>query len=321
MIRKIAIGLCVGLVGMLALASCTSPESQAAATATVIRANSLATSDALNNAALEQSNAARATSAAGQAYATATAVENSARATSTSVAVSVGGTSTAIALQAQATAAIQNQIIDATRTAVPYQAIDVETNSQTERARNWTATGGLIGLVAVAILMGLAFVSLVRTRGKLIPRGADGQLPGVLLGGVVIDPQRMLGATTVPQADYLYQVYRIAHYLGTGKVLPNPDQTPRLPDGVDADHLLAAVSSANAATGLAALARPGADPRDIKTRVEIIKQNGGLPQLAPPPTSTRVVFQGPVQAIAARLGDLLPDENPPTLIEGEAGFK
>lgn len=305
--------LCVTSCGLLA-----SPESQAAATATVIRANSMATSDALNNGALAQSNAARATSAAGQAYATATAVENSSRATSTSVAVSVWGTSTAIAVQAQGTAAVQNQIIAATQTAVPYQAISVETNSQTERARGWTLTAAFAMLILIATLCGLAFAALIRTRAQLIPRHSSGQLPGVLRGGVITDPQRMIGPTTVPQTDYLYALSRVIHYLETGTVLPAQPTTPLLPEGVDADHLLVAGQSANVATGLAALAQPGANPHDVKARLEIVK-GGALPQLSPPPTTTRVVFQGPVQAIAARLGDLLPSDQPTALIDGETG--
>lgn len=199
-------------------------------------------------------------------------------ATSTAAAVQMQATGTAIAGNAIATATAQAQIANATETAVPWQAPQVANQTQTAMVNRWTGTVALGAGLVVVFLLGLAFVLMVRTRARMIPRGADGQLPGVLIGGTLTDPSRQIGpAVTVPQEPgLLWNIDRVWRWVKTGDLLPVPESVVKLTDGgASADHLLEAARQAAQVATAAAIFRPG-DPQARKEKIELlIKKDTG----------------------------------------------
>jgi hypothetical protein len=199
-------------------------------------------------------------------------------ATATSAAVQMQATGTALAGNAIATATAQAQIANATETAVPWQAPQVANQAQTAMVNRWTGTAALGAELFVAFFMGLAFVLMVRTRARMIPRDASGQLPGVLIGRTLTDPQRQIGpAVTMPQdPGLLWNLARMVRYVRTGDVLPLPAPQVQVTDGgATADHLLEAARQAAQVATAAAVFRPG-DPEARKEKIELIlKRDGG----------------------------------------------
>jgi len=212
-------------------------------------------------------------------YARARQVDVATEATATVAAIDSQARATAAAWQARATDTAWTLSVQATQTAVPYNAPRVGASAATDITKEWAVTVlGVTGGLFVAVLLGLAFVAMVRTRAAMIPRDASGQLPGVLMGNTLTDPQRQIGpAVTMPQKpDLLFQVERVVHYLKSGVVLPLPESRVTLTDaGATADHLLEAARIAGQVTTAAAVFRPG-DPKERKEKIELlVKRDGG----------------------------------------------
>ncbi len=287
------IGLIVGsLFLVFAFAGCggslfaPSPEQYAAATATLMRANAIATSDSA-------SNDARATAIFGESQATATVAW-----------VGANATATAMAQSASATATI-----------APIVAGRIDNQARASNVGDWVWLG-VFGFLGVAIVaLAFAFSAMVRTRATMLPRARDGQMQPVLIHGTVVDPSRMIGpAMTAPQAPgWMDQLARLLKWRKTGQLPAAPEPHALLTDGgADADHYLAAAESANQATTMAAMMRPDQGDAGRKTRLEIMtKQGGGLPLFGGGASITRVVGMGDTavdafaRAIAHDMGDRL----------------
>ena len=245
--------------------------------------------------------------AAAQAMATREAL--SARATATSQAAAINATVVALVQQA-----------DATATAVPYQAPLVENRTNNEMARTNALTGALGAGLVLAALLGLAVVAMVRTRARIIPRGADGQLPGVMIGNSVIDPARQIGpAVTAPSGWAVFARWTVG-CIAERRLLPYPDpQRLQLADGgADADHYLEAARVAGAVGVASATYRPDNAARGRKAKLEIESRRPSLGLGAPSPM-TRVVITGDsaIEQIAAQLGDRLPQLGLPSNADGQ----
>ncbi len=300
------------VIGLFVLVGCE-PSPTELANAADIRARTAAT-EAAGTVRLN----AQSTAYAAQQYATATSAADSAKATAV-----------ANEWQAKATDAAWTLSIQATQTAVPYLAGRDHAAATTEVAQRWTWTAALGSGVIVAFLMGLAFVMMVRTRARVIQRGADGQLPGVLIGKTLTDPSRQIGpSVTMPQSPgLLWNVARAVRYIGTGQLLPLPESRVQLTDGnADADHLLAAAAQASQVAMAAAVFRPDNAESGRRAKIELMqKQGGGLFGAVASAPQTRVVITGDsaIEAIAKQLGDRLPpmlaqpDQPNPNVIEGE----
>jgi len=313
--------LCVFILFALVVSTATtfcvpSPEQYAAATATVYRAQGLATANAHYNTSLEQANYARQTASAGEAYATATAVAMSAQATATAVGVSANATAAAARVAQWGTAtAVANSAL-ATSTAVPI-ALGV-TASTAERDKTWAWIALLGGTMLLVTLFAIAFavVSWVRTRARIVPRDASGQLPAFWdeRTQTLVEPSRMIGAAiTLPhQPDALDALARAIQYFETGQVRALERGHVETTDGgASADHLLAAARASLAATATAAMFRPDNAERGRAQKIEMVRQSGGgLPlfdRVGETPI-TRVVVAGDsaIRAIAEQLGDPIP---------------
>ncbi len=296
----------IGLVGaslflLLALIGCggglfaPSPEQYAAATATLMRANSLATVDTA-------SNDAHSTAVFGEAQATATVASAGANATVVAFAQSAQATQTIAPI---VTGRIQNQ-----------------TNASNVGDWVWLGVFGFLG--AAVVLVVFAFSALVRTRATMLPRSRDGQIQPVLIHSTVIDPQRMIGPTaTAPQAPgWMDQLARLLEWRKTGQLPAAPEPHALLSDGgADADHYLAAAESANQATATAALMRPDQADAARKQRLEIMTKNAGPGLLGGGSSITRVVGVGDsavdafARAIAHDMGDHIVPAAPATVVD------
>ena len=294
----ILFGVALGMLG-----GCASPESQAAAAATVIKANSMATADALNNSRLADSNAAAATSAAYQHFATVTAVAasnqgtqtaiaNSAIATTAAISISVSATQAANLFQATATAKAQEFAVEATQTAVPFNAGIVETNSNNTKLRDSILSLAFLGGVIVVGLIALALAALIRREAGTLHRDASGQLPAYVQNGQVIDP----GTAVVPvsglsQEDWLTTLWRIYQWARTGK-LPAPQTTQVGNDALtDPAQLIEAKRLAVMPTTAAATFQPGMNREERQERIEQVRLIGGITPLALTPPNTHVSEQ------------------------------
>jgi hypothetical protein len=294
-----------------------SPEQYAAATATVYRAQGLATANAHYNTSLEQANYARQTASAGEAYATATAVAMSAQATATAVAVSASSTAAAARVAQWGTAtAVANSAL-ATSTAVPIALGVTASTAARDKTWGWIALGGDVLLILTLFAIATAVVSWVRTRARIVPRDASGQLPALWdeRTQTLADPSRMIGpAITLPhQPDALVLVARAIHYLETGQVQPLARERVETTDGgADADHLLAAARASLAATATAAMFRPDNIARGRGDKLEMIRSGvlalpmGGDASASTPQTRVIVAGDSAIQAIARQLGDNIP---------------
>lgn len=270
------------IVALLMISCSPSPENYAGATATLMKANSIQTSDALDVTWRETE----------QAHVNALN----------------GATQTAVIAQVQATATALQVQAAATATAVPFNAVIAQTTADTQNVRTWVITGLTGGLAVASVLLALAIAATVYTRSKMLPRARDGQAQPVLIGGTVVDTQRAIGpAVTVRNPDIVDQFWHIVH----GQPLPEP-HVMALDAGADADHLLAAANSANAVSATSALMRPGLAPHDRSARVELTHKAGSRDpwtgQVNAP--QTRVVVQGndALQIIAQQLGDRMPKD-------------
>jgi len=221
----------------------------------------------------------RATSAAANAQSTATAAAVSIRATATSAAVAAQATQDANQWQATATAAAWLLSIQATQTAVPNQDFINSVQNSNMAARQWILSVIVVFFGSIAFVSaGFAGAAWLRTRSKIVPRDASGQLPGVLIGNTLSDMQRAIGpAVTMPQEPgLLWNLARMVRYVRTGEVLPVPESYVRLTDGgASADHYLEAARQAAQVTTAAAIFRPG-DPKERKDKIELlVKKDGG----------------------------------------------
>jgi hypothetical protein len=302
--KHLAQCLILGCIGAMLLMSCApSPESYASATATILRASNIATQDA-------QANSAVATAKAGESYATATAV-----------ALSVQATSTSITWQARATETFWQVSVDATATAVPFNAPLAVTRTQTTQANQWLGVlMGLAFLVGVVMLV-ISINLFIRNRAAQIPRDATGQLPMVYRDGVFVDPARMIGpALVMPQnPGLLWNIRRLIVYARTGhlEALPPPHLT--LTDAnASPDQLLAAAQSAQLTAGIAAMFQPGISTDERMARLQVadraVRQNLPLAPTTPNIPTPRVIVQGndAIEAIARVMGDRLPALDAPT---------
>ena len=205
------------------------------------------------------------------------------------------GTSTAVALQAKGTATAQAQIANATATAVPHQADVAQSVADTGIENRWSWTWALRGLVWVGVLVGLAFAAILRRRSKTIPRGKDGQLPGLLIGDTVHDPMRsVVPAVTLPGSRWKFEtaVWAI-QCLVAKQVLPLPPHLIQLTDGgASADQLLDAAKSANATAAMSALSRPDGAVKG-KDRVELVKKAAASGLLGGPSGEVKVTVMSP----------------------------
>lgn len=276
-------------LGMMILTACSpSPESYAAATATVMRAQSVATQDAL-----------------------------SAQATATAAQWHANGTATAIAWQAQATAVHWNIAVDATRTAVPYDAALVATRTDTENSKAWL--GVLTGVAALGLgaLILLAFRAILLREAKTIRRDKSGQLPVLIQEGAITNPARMLGSTVVaPRRDPLGQLARVVEWMRTGTLpqLPAP-QIVETDHGASPDHLLEVARAELTATGVAAMFQPGVAPNDRHERIRLVQEASGVAPQPAPSHRTQIVANGAdaVRIIMGMIRPQLPASTPPAL--------
>ncbi len=296
----------IGLIGaslflLLALIGCggslfaPSPEQYAAATATLMRAQSIANADAVQNEA-------RATAIFGESQATATAAWAGANATVTAMA----------------------QSASATATIAPIVVGRIDNQARASNVGDWVWLGVFGTLGAAVVLLVFAFGGMVRTRGTMLPRSRDGQMQPVLIHGTVIDPQRMIGpAATAPQAPgWMDQLARLLEWRKTGQLPAAPEPHALLSDGgADADHYLAAAESANQATATAALMRPDQADAARKQRLEIMTKNAGPGLLGGGSSITRVVGVGDsavdafARAIAHDMGDHIVPAAPATVVD------
>ena len=235
--------------------------------------------------------------------------ENYAAATATVMRAQVEATRYTI--ETSATATVAAAYVEAQQTAVPTR---VETDVREAQTRAW----GLAGGIAVALLFGLAVVTWMQTRAKIIPRDKTGQLPAILDGRTVAVPSRSLGAgfTMAHNRGWFWQI------LHRGQ---SPDMPMQVSDGnADADHYLDVAQADQQTAGIAALMRPGNTRPDRSGRLELIKKEGTSDvwgrQLTAP--QTRVIANGndAIEIIAKMLGDKLPKElsqpdTPPALPE------
>lgn len=205
------------------------------------------------------------------------------------------GTSTAVALQAQGTATAQAQIADATATAVPHQAdiANSTANSTMQTQRIVVVAYGMI--VAFVALTGLAVVAILRRESKTIRRGADGQLPGMLIGNTVHDPMRAIGpAATLPGSRWKLEtaVWAVQCLLAK-QVLPLPPNLIQLTDGgASSGERLDAAQSANQAAAMSALSRPDGAIKG-KDRVELVKKQAAGGLLGVPSGEVKVTVMSP----------------------------
>lgn len=207
----------------------------------------------------------------------------------------VMGTSTAVALQALGTATAQAQIASATETAVPHQVAVAQSVADTDVQDRWSWTWALRGAILVSVMVGLALVAFLRTRAKIIPRGKDGQLPGVLIGNTVHDPSRQIGpSATLPGTRWKLETIAWAiQCLIARDILPMPAHLVQLTDGgADSVQYLEAAKSADDVLKLSALSRPDGAIKG-KDRVEFVKKQvtGGL--LNGPSESVKVTIMSP----------------------------
>jgi len=231
----------------------------------------------------------------------------------TSAAVAAQATQDANQWQATATAAAWLLSIQATQTAVPNQDYINSVQNSNMAARQWAISVVLVFFGSIAFVSaGFAGAAWLRTRSKIVPRGADGQLPGVLVGRTLTDPSRAIGpaVTMPPEPDLLWTIARVVRYIKTGDLLPVPESRVRLTDGgADADHLLEAARVAGAVNIASAIFRPDNVESGRKAKIELLqKQGGGLLGAVASAPQTRVVITGDsaIEQIARQLGDKLP---------------
>ncbi|MBN1888079.1 MAG: hypothetical protein JW850_08820 [Thermoflexales bacterium] len=300
------------LVVVLLSASCTPyPQDYAAATATVMAAQSIATREAI-------SISIAATTAAVQV-----------QGTSTTAAVQAQTTSTAAAASVMQTAEAARIIIEATLTAAPYNAPRAGADAHTEIAQEWGGVLALFTGIAVASLVGLALVAGLQTRARIVRPGPTGQMPAMWDGRTLVEPNRMIGptVTTPARPDWLIEIARAVHYLRTGKALPSQETQPALlTDGqADADHLLEAARVAGAASVAASMFRPDNAERGRQAKIELLRKGGANPLgllggsgVGVPTTRVVVTGDSAIEALARQLGDHLP---PSPQLTGPAAFE
>jgi hypothetical protein len=216
------------------------------------------------------------------------------------------------AASAAAMATALAQRANATATAAPFQAALAQNRATNEMLRaniKTVATG--IGVLVVA-LFALAIIAVIRKRARVIPRGQDGQLPGVLIGNSFVDPARQIGpAVTAPSGLAVFARWMVG-CMAEGRLLPYPNaQRLELADGgADADHYLEAARVAGAVGVASAMYRPdNADGRREKLKLELSQRQGNqMLGLGAPAPMTRIVVTGDsaIERIAQELGDRLP---------------
>jgi hypothetical protein len=234
----------------------------------------------------------------------------------TTSAAQAKATATAAAWQAESTRTAWALSVQATETAAPYNASRVKAAADTEIADRWTLSLALAGGLAVALLLGLALVAWLRTRAKLAYPNKAGQMPLVLQGNAVLEPNRTLGAGTITpgRPGVLWTVARLVHYLKTGEVLELPTQKLELADGhATADHYLAAAKGASQVAAAAAIFQPDNAQKGRQAKVEMLTTGKGRGLLETNTPTTRVVATGDeaIRAIARQLGDNIPQLAPP----------
>lgn len=210
---------------------------------------------------------------------------------------------TATILRAQNLATQDAAYVQAYQTAVPTRiAEELAAQSASEQAANDWRIGGL----AMFVLVGLAVVVFIHSRSALVPRGKDGQLPGVRQGDAVTDMQRAIGpVVAVQHPSAVDQFWHLVKH----KPLPAPRITTS-DAGADADHLLAIAQSANTVSATAAMFQGITSNADRKARVELTRREGTRDpwsgQLTP--ATVRIVANGDdaIEIIAQHIGDALP---------------
>jgi len=291
----------VGLIGLLFVGACSpSPEQYAAATATVMRAQNVATQDAYF------------------AQATATVVAINSRATATAVAINARATETAVVWQAQATAVHWDIAVQATRTAVPYDAALVATRTDTENTKAWLGVISWVAVLGFGGLIILALRAIMMREARTIRRDTSGQLPVLMQEGVITNPARMLGSTVVaPRRDPLWHIYRAVRWLRTGELpaLPAP-QVVETDHGASPEHLLEVAREELRATAVAAMFQRGVSNADRRERIQLVQETGGaLGTTQPIPQRTQIVANGSdaVSIIMRMIRPQLPSTPPPAL--------
>lgn len=329
------------LLVLVLLVSCNPmPENYAAASATVMAAESLSTRSAVSNT-IALTMVARDSQATATAGAAKLSVDQTAIAlTAQVVQARIEQEKTAVAITAQANQAKIEQeqtvvaitaqaasanieltreagrvVMGATQTAEPYQAAHASTEATTQDAQRWTVTLFAVGMALAVVALAFGGAAWMHTRAKVIPRDRLGNAPLVLEGGVIKNPDAMIGpvATTTQQNDWLYNIYRIYQYLRTGKILPVLPPDVQLTEGVLPDQY-ARLAEANAASRtMAAAFQPALEEKKRKERVELLTRGGVGPGGLFGRPETRVIYQTPdaerlVKAIATKFeGHLLRD--------------
>jgi hypothetical protein len=219
--------------------------------------------------------------------------EQYAAATATLMRAHAIATTDALQAHAQATRAAMDTY--ATATAIPMQLSVTASTTARDAVAVWVwmtlGALGLCGLVIIIFALGL----LARTRARIVPRDASGQLPAFWdeRTQTLADPSRMVGpAITLPRGDDT--LVRVA----------------TTDAGADADHLLAAAQASLAATAVAAMFRPDNAERGRDQKLNITKSGTiplqGMSMSSAPMTRVVVAGDSAVREIAAQLGDRIP---------------
>jgi hypothetical protein len=266
--------------------------------------------------------AVQATSTAVSLQTTRTAAEISAKATETSLqATRMANDISAVATREAIANAKRQSDADqaAAQATVALSKAKSEVEAQPAQAKG-LATAYFVGYIGAGVavlvlLVGLAFAltAFANTRARVVYPTKSGQMPLVITGNTVLEPNRQLGAGVIipSKPGALWTVARVVHYLQTGEVLEVPEPQLGLSDGnATADHYLAAAKGASQVATAAAMFQPTKDmPRE--TKIELLTSVTGLPGITAPKTRVIATGSDAIRAIAGQLGDNIPQLQAP----------
>jgi hypothetical protein len=265
------------------------------------------------------------------AQATQVARVNDAVLQATATAVSLLTTRTAADISAQATRTVidsarqkaeADKIAAQATVALAKAKTEVEAQPAEARGKSVAYLLGWVGLGAagLVLMIGLAFAltAFANTRARVVYPDKKGQMPLVITGNTVLEPNRMLGGGIVnpSKPGALWTMARVVHYLQTGEVLEVPEPQFGLSDGnATADHYLAAAKGASQVATAAAMFQPTKD-MSRETKIELLTQKG-VPGIAAPKTRVIATGSDAIRAIAGQLGDNLPQLQAPQSDDGD----
>ncbi len=269
--RVIALGGLAGIVlaALLAVSCQPSPEQYAAATATLMAAQS---EDRLRILAVTGEAERLATREASDLMVRLTSAAAEVQAKQTQVAVAVFATVSIV----NATATANTQMAQATATAVPHQAGLAHAEATSDVFKGWAvaivlAAGGSVALVRIAWHTG----SLLKREAMTVRRDALGNAPVLVDGHQVRNPDLMVtpALTSERQADWLWQLYRLWRMARAGEVLQNPGWTVQKNDEGVLPDSYAQLAERNAQSRtMAAAMRPELNAQKKRERVRLLQK-------------------------------------------------